>query len=314
MRIEITSTLLLAMFLLADALTVPYDIPPPSKVIVTGAAGRTGKQVFLSLIKNPKIDTVGLVRTEKSAKKLIKETHCGLDKLVVCDITKIEDDGVPKKLENAEAMIICTSAVPVINKLSILKALLRVPLNFFKGKKAFNFRDLSFEYKSGQYPELVDYEGQKNQIDLAKKLGVKHVVIVSSMGGTDPGNFLNTIGKKKDGTGNGDILLWKRKAEKYLVGSGLAYTIIHAGGLRDGPGGKEELILDVNDKLLENQKKTISRSDVANLCIAALTVGKNKKLSFDCISREVKEGETVKSAEEALYEFLSTGFETDYSL
>ena len=37
------------------------------------------------------------------------------------------------------------------------------------------------------------------------------------MGGTDPNNFLNSIGKNKDGSGNGDMLLWKRKAEKYLV-------------------------------------------------------------------------------------------------
>ena len=37
------------------------------------------------------------------------------------------------------------------------------------------------------------------------------------MGGTDENNFLNTIGKDKDGKGNGDILIWKRKAEKYLV-------------------------------------------------------------------------------------------------
>jgi len=41
------------------------------------------------------------------------------------------------------------------------------------------------------------------------------------MGGTDPSNFLNTIGKNKDGTGNGDILIWKRKAEKYLIKVGL---------------------------------------------------------------------------------------------
>jgi nucleoside-diphosphate-sugar epimerase len=31
----------------------------------------------------------------------------------------------------------------------------------------------------------VDYEGQKLQIDAAKAAGVKHVVLVSSMGGTD---------------------------------------------------------------------------------------------------------------------------------
>lgn len=38
---------------------------------------------------------------------------------------------------------------------------------------------------------------------------MKHFVFVGSMGGTQPENFLNTIGKKPDGTG-GDILIWKR--------------------------------------------------------------------------------------------------------
>ena len=42
-------------------------------------------------------------------------------------------------------------------------------------------------------------------------------VLSSSMGGTDPNNFLNKVGKNPDGSGNGDILLWKRKAEKYLI-------------------------------------------------------------------------------------------------
>ena len=37
------------------------------------------------------------------------------------------------------------------------------------------------------------------------------------MGGTDENNFLNSIGKAKDGSGDGDILVWKRKAEKYLA-------------------------------------------------------------------------------------------------
>jgi uncharacterized protein YbjT (DUF2867 family) len=46
------------------------------------------------------------------------------------------------------------------------------------------------------------------------------------MGGTDRSNFLNTIG-------GGDILVWKRRAEKYLVDSGLEYTIVHPGGLTD---------------------------------------------------------------------------------
>lgn len=71
--------------------------------------------------------------------------------------------------------------------------------------------------------------------------GVKHFVFVSSMGGTQPENFLNTIGRRADGSG-GDILLWKRKAERYLMESGLDYTIVHPGGLVDEPDSKRELL------------------------------------------------------------------------
>lgn len=40
----------------------------------------------------------------------------------------------------------------------------------------------------------IDWLGQKAQIEAAKAAGIKKVVIVSSMGGTDRDNFLNTIG------------------------------------------------------------------------------------------------------------------------
>jgi uncharacterized protein YbjT (DUF2867 family) len=61
------------------------------------------------------------------------------------------------------------------------------------------------------------------QIDAAKVAGVKQVVLVSSMGGTDPNHPLNKLG-------DGNILQWKRKAEQYLIASGIPYTIIHPGG------------------------------------------------------------------------------------
>ena len=72
----------------------------------------------------------------------------------------------------------------------------------------------------------MDWEGQKRQIDAAKAAGVKQVVLVSSMGITQKENRLNTLG-------NGNILVWKRKAEEYLIASGLSFTIIHPGGLSD---------------------------------------------------------------------------------
>jgi uncharacterized protein YbjT (DUF2867 family) len=69
----------------------------------------------------------------------------------------------------------------------------------------------------------VDWIGQKKQFDAAKAAGVEHVVLISSMGGTDPENRLNKLGA-------GNILVWKRKAEQYLIDLGLTYTIIHPGG------------------------------------------------------------------------------------
>merc|ERR1712046_536199 len=82
----------------------------------------------------------------------------------------------------------------------------------------------SFGYSESGMPERVDWVGGRNLIDAAKLAGTKHVVYVSSMGGTMPNHMLNKMG-------GGNILLWKRKAEMYLIASGIPYTIIHPGGL-----------------------------------------------------------------------------------
>lgn len=281
----------------------------PPKVLVTGASGRTGKLVFETLLKDSRFEPLALVRSEKSGKKLRKAVpQTELNQVIVCDITK------PDQLSNipaCDAMVICTSAVPTVSKRSLLVNFLKIPFNVVRGKKAIDFRSLKFVWKNNGYPEKVDYEGQIAQIDFAKKSGIKHVVVVSSMGGTDPSNFLNSVGKRPDGT-RGDILLWKRKAEKYLVESGLDYTIIHPGGLVDTPPGQKELVLDVDDKLMERKARSISRADVANLCVAALAVGNGKKVSFDCVTQET-EGE-IKSAEDVLSEYLKAAPVYNYAL
>lgn len=200
-----------------------YAAPPPLKVIVTGAAGRTGQLVFKKLHENQAFDVVGVVRTEKSAKKLMKKAKCGLGQVIVADVTtelSVEDDNCIRGLEEADAMVICTSAVPQIIKRSLFQTLINKIFRRPIKPPLFRFRPM-------QHPEKVDYEGQKAQIDLAKKIGVKQVVLVSSMGGTDPSNFLNQIGKDYNGEGDGDILLWKRKAEKYLLQVRVARLVHH---------------------------------------------------------------------------------------
>ncbi len=182
--LTIALTLASQMHHLSEAFQMQMNLPGmvSKKVIVTGAAGRTGSIVFSLLNKDPRFDAVGLVRSEASAKKLIAKTKCSLEEIVVADVTQMEfekeDENPhpwPYALDGAEAMVICTSAVPQISKVSVIKAMLKIPLNILTpNKKAINFRDLQFKYKPGQYPEMVDYVGQKKQIDLAKKMGVKH--------------------------------------------------------------------------------------------------------------------------------------------
>jgi len=318
----------------------PQSSKNPVRVLVTGAAGKTGRIVLSKLERDHRYEPKGLFRTEGSARKIVKndDTLCPLEHVVVADITSatfvkdlsegVSDDrdddgdndnvsltssigGMPSGftknngLENMEAMVICTSAVPRIRKRSLVAMLAKAPWRVFKGEPVFDIHSMRFAWKYGGYPEKVDYRGQIAQIDLAKKLGIRHVVLVSSMGGTNPENFLNTVGKNRNKQASkqssnenydehGDILLWKRRAEKYLVESGLDYTILHPGHLVDSPGGREEFVLGVDDKLYQlNHSKSsgkrkgvtrIGHEDLADLCVAALTAGNGKKVSLDCIT------------------------------
>ncbi len=97
---------------------------------------------------------------------------------------------------------------------------------------------------------------------------------------------MNTIGKVDNDELSGNILVWKRKAEDYLIKSGLKYTIIHPGGLTDKGDESKEIILGVDDELLKEKVRTISRSDVANVCIQSLYCDSAINRSIDIISRD----------------------------
>jgi uncharacterized protein YbjT (DUF2867 family) len=144
-----------------------------------------------------------------------------------------------------------------------------------------------FVYPAGGLPEAVDWIGQKAQIDAAKACGVKKIVVIGSRGGTQPPetNMLNQIG----GPGT-NILVWKRKAEQYLVDSGLDFTIIRAGGLlgEDKPGGKRALVVGADDADLG--ARSVPRADVAEVAVQALLCADASRRSMDLVSREEGDG------------------------
>ena len=175
------------------------------------------------------------------------------EQVIVCDVTnQIE---LETALKGCEKLVLCTSAVPKINYLSLF--------NVFIAKLLKKTARPEFTFATKGDPYNVDFLGAKNQINAAKKCNLKQFVFVSSMGGTDPDNFLNTIGRNENDKKSGNILLWKRNAEKYLKSSGIPYTVIHPGGLLDKKGGEREIVFGVDDQLLKETVRSIPREDVA---------------------------------------------------
>ncbi len=181
---------------------------------------------------------------------------------IVGDITNKSQ--IEAAIEGCDGLVILTSAVP---------KMVAPPSD---GKPP------EFAYNQGEMPEIVDYQGQVNQIDAAKGAGVKQIVLVGSMGGTKSDHVLNRMG-------NGNILVWKRKAEQYLIDSGVDYTIIRAGGLLNEPGEVRELLVGKDDLLSINPPdgatNSIPREDVANLVINALKEPNARNKAFDVVSK-----------------------------
>jgi uncharacterized protein YbjT (DUF2867 family) len=231
----------------------------PRTVLVTGATGRTGLLVFQKLQAQPQYFIVrGLGRSRKKQQQLLgDQSTCFLG-----DVRQPET--LVEPLQGCNVLVILTSAMPVV--VGQPEPGQRPPLGFL----------------TGEMPEAVDYHGQVHQIEAARAAGVEHIILVGSMGGTNPDHMLNQIG-------NGNILRWKRKSEQYLIDSGIDYTIIRAGGLLDQPGGKRELLVGKDDHLLTEPPggipTSIPRADVAELVVQAILEPHARNKAFDVVSK-----------------------------
>ena len=229
------------------------------KVLVTGATGKTGSLVFQKLKHQPEeFEVVGFARSPEKAEQIFSSTK----DFVFGDIANKSQ--IETAIEGCDALVILTSAVP------------KMVAPPSEGKPP------EFAYDPEGMPENVDYHGQLNQIDAAKQAGVEHIVLVGSMGGTKQDHVLNRMG-------NGNILVWKRKAEQYLIDSGIDYTIIRAGGLLNEPGGVRELLVGKDDLLSINPPdgatNSIPRDDVATLVVNALKEPNARNKAFDVVSK-----------------------------
>ncbi|MEH1855472.1 MAG: NAD(P)H-binding protein [Nostoc sp.] len=106
-------------------------------------------------------------------------------------------------------------------------------------------------------PYKVDFEGTKNLVDAAKAKGIEHFVLVSSLCTSQLFHPLNLFWL---------ILLWKKQAEEYIQKSGLTYTIVRPGGLKN-EDNSNPIVMQSADTLFDG---SIPRQKVAQVAIEAL--------------------------------------------
>src|SRR4028118_2279238 len=87
-------------------------------------------------------------------------------------------------------------------------------------------------------PYKVDYEGTKNLVDVAKEKNIEQFVMVSSLCASKLLHPLNLFFL---------ILVWKKRAEEYLQGSGVPYTIVRPGGLTNDDQNTDGIVMSSAD-------------------------------------------------------------------
>mmetsp|Transcript_43663 Transcript_43663/g.111614 ORF Transcript_43663/g.111614 Transcript_43663/m.111614 type:complete len:297 (+) Transcript_43663:199-1089(+) len=218
-------------------------------VLVTGATGATGSLTYKAL-KEAGVEVRGLVRNVTKAQELLPCGECGPeDGIFVGDVT--DPDTLTAAFAGARRLVILTGSFP------------------------HRYPNGSFYFPEGGYPKDVDWQGSNNQVRAAHAAGVEHVLLVSSMGTTEPDSFLDKLG-------NGHALFYKLNGEVDLMASGIPYTVVKPGGLLNDPGQERLLLAGHNDDM---EKPRVTRADVADVLLHAVLMPEaSTNLRFDLSS------------------------------
>ncbi|MBD2242619.1 NAD(P)H-binding protein [Nostoc sp. FACHB-888] len=106
-------------------------------------------------------------------------------------------------------------------------------------------------------PYKVDFEGTKNLVEGARAKGIEHFILVSSLCTSQLFHPLNLFWL---------ILVWKKQAEEYIQKSGLTYTIVRPGGLKN-EDNTDAIVMQSADTLFDG---SIPRQKVAQVAVEAL--------------------------------------------
>jgi uncharacterized protein YbjT (DUF2867 family) len=137
-------------------------------------------------------------------------------------------------------------------------------------------------------PMKVDALAMRPQIEACRQAGVKRVVLVSSL---CSGRWLHPLNLF------GLILVWKRLGERWLSESGLDWTVIRPGGLRESEQDLERQGIVFSDAD-QQESHSIPRRLVARVCLDALETPAS-------IARIIEVTSRTEQPQQALAEWLA---------
>jgi len=129
-------------------------------------------------------------------------------------------------------------------------------------------------------PFAVDYLGTQNLVDRAKAQGINHFVLVSSMCVSNFFHPLNLFWL---------VLFWKKQAEAYIAASGLTYTIVRPGGLKEEDDDRQ-IVMEAADALSEG---SIPRQKVAKITVEALSCTDATNKIVEVVARDDAPSRTI---------------------
>jgi len=194
-------------------------------VAVSGASGKTGWRVVEDALRRGHA-VRALVRPDSVLPPALAEAE-QQGRLEVRRLELSQGDALQHALAGCEALVIATGARPSVN--------LAGPLQ-------------------------VDALGVREQIQACRAVGLRRVVLVSSL---CAGRWLHPLNLF------GLILVWKRVGERWLQESGLDWTVVRPGGLSedDSRSDREGVVFSGAD---QQQSNSLPRRLVARVCLEAL--------------------------------------------
>jgi uncharacterized protein YbjT (DUF2867 family) len=212
-------------------------------VLVAGATGRTGRLVVERLQAHG-IDFRIFVRSGEKAIGLFGPEI--IDRLVIGSVQN--DQEVESAMQHIDA-VICAIGGNVMNP-------------------------------EAPPPSAIDRDGVIRLAASAKTAGVKHFVLISSLGVTHPEHPLNKFGRVLDMK-----LAGEDAVRRFYSEQGCGFTILRPGGLVDGPAFRHKLIFDTSDRI----SGSIARGDVAEAAVLSLWHPKAENMTFELISAQAEE-------------------------